>query len=117
MSAWGMILMNLPQFNAWMILPLPLLLIAWYESNRKPIELFILTLSAVLLTSANVRSVNLDLLGTDYSSRLFLTIEINMLVAIVLGIYSGIMRRWIAAMAALVLAIAWFLAFEPVFSG
>jgi hypothetical protein len=92
-----------------MILPLPLLLIAWYESNRKPIELSILTFSAVLLNLADVRSVKLALFGADYSSRLFATIEVNMLVAIVLGINLGIMRRWIAAVAALILAFAWFL--------
>jgi hypothetical protein len=105
----GIVLINLQLFNAGMILPLPLLLIAWYESNRKPIELSILTFSAVLLNLADVRSVKLALFGADYSSRLFATIEVNMLVAIVLGINLGIMRRWIAAVAALILAFAWFL--------
>ena len=108
--------MNLPLSSVCAILSLPLLLSAWYESNRKPVELAILTLSAVLLNSASLRGVNLDLLGTVDTSRLLLTNEINMLVAIVFGIYSGIMRRWIAATAALVIAFAWFLAFEPALS-
>jgi hypothetical protein len=93
-----------------MILPLPLLLIAWYESEKKSIQLSILTLSAVLLNSANVPAVKLALLGADYTSRLFATVEIDMLVAIGLGIYLAIMRRWIAAIAALSLGFAWFLA-------
>ena len=93
-----------------MILPLPLLLIAWHESERKSIQLSILTLSAVLLNSANVPAVKLALLGADYTSRLFATVEIDMLVAIGLGIYLTIMRRWIAAIAALLLGFAWFLA-------
>jgi hypothetical protein len=105
----GIVLLNVQIFNACMILPVPLLLIAWYESNRNPLELSILTLSAVLLNLADVRSVKLALVGADYSSRLFATIEVNMLVAIVLGIYLGIMRRWIAAVAALILAFAWLL--------
>ena len=106
----GIVLINVQIFDACMILPVPLLLIAWYETNRKPLELSILTLSAVLLNSANVPAVKLALLGADYTSRLFATVEIDMLVAIGLGIYLAIMRRWIAAIAALLLGFAWFLA-------
>jgi hypothetical protein len=106
----GIVLINPQLFNACMILPLPLLVIAWHESERKSIQLSILTLSAVLLNSANVPGVKLALLGADYTSRLFATVEIDMLVAIGLGIYLAIMRRWIAAIAALLLGFAWFLA-------
>ena len=106
----GIALINPQLFNACVILPLPLLLIAWHESERKSIQLSILTLSAVLLNSANVPTVKLALLGADYTSRLFATVEIDMLVAIGLGIYLAIMRRWIAAIAALLLGFAWFLA-------
>jgi len=106
----GIVLINPQLFNACMILPLLLLLIAWYESERKWIQLSILTLSAVLLNSANVPGVKLALLGADYTSRRFATVEIDMLVAIGLGIYSAIMGRWIAAIAAFILGFAWFLA-------
>ena len=106
----GIVLINAQLFNACMILPLPLLVIAWHESERKSIQLSILTLSAVLLNSANVRGVKLALLGADYTSRLFATVEIDMLVAIGLGIYLAIVGRWIAAIAALLLGFAWFLA-------
>jgi hypothetical protein len=106
----GIVLINPQLFNAFMILPLPLLLIAWYESERKSIQLSILTLSAVLLNSANVSGGKLALLGADYTSRRFATVEIDMLVAIGLGIYLAIMGRWIAAIAALLLGFAWFLA-------
>jgi hypothetical protein len=106
----GIVLINPQLFDACMILPLPLLLSAWYESERKSIQLSILTLSAVLLNSANVPGVKLALLGADYTSRRFATVEIDVLVAIGLGIYLAIMGRWIAALAALLLGFAWFLA-------
>src|SRR6202047_907685 len=106
----GIVLINQQLFNEFMILPLPLLLIAWAGSEKKAIQLAILTLSAVLLNSANVPTVKLALLGADYTSRLFATVEIDMLVAIGLGIYLAIMGRWIAAIAALLLGFAWFLA-------
>jgi uncharacterized membrane protein YczE len=35
--------------------------------------------------------------------------EVNLLIAIILGIFLGIKRSWIAAIAALTLALAWFL--------
>jgi hypothetical protein len=73
-------------------LPLPLLLIAWSRRNRKPIELSVLTLSAVLLNVAAIRDVKLALLGTDYSSRLYTTIAFNLVIAIVLAITLGIKR-------------------------
>jgi hypothetical protein len=104
-----MSLMNVQLFNACIILPLPLILFAWCERNRKPIEFSILTLSAVLLNLSAIRSVKLALLGMDYSSRLQTTIAVNMLVAIGLGIHLGIKRRWIATVAALTLAFAWLL--------
>src|SRR5216683_8001163 len=37
------------------------------------------------------------------------TIEINVLAAVGLGFYFGIMRKWISAVATLLLAVAWFL--------
>jgi hypothetical protein len=104
-----MSLMNVELFNACIILLLLLMLFAWCERNRKPIEFSILTLSAVLQNLSAIRSVKLALLGGDYSFRLSATTEVNLLIAIVLGIYLGIKRRWIAAVAALTLAFAWLL--------
>jgi hypothetical protein len=93
-----------------LILPLPLLAIVWSKSNRKPIEFSILTLSAVLFLSVAVRGLKLIFLGNDYSNRLFTTIGVNMLVALVLGIYLAVKRRPFAALAAGILAFGWFLA-------
>jgi hypothetical protein len=92
---------------AGLILPLPLLAVAWISSNRRPIEFLVLTLSAVLFLSAAIRSLKLILLGIDYSNRLFTTIEVNILVDIVLGLYLAIKRRWIAAIVGAILAAAW----------
>jgi hypothetical protein len=94
---------------AWVLSPLALLAFAWSRSD-KPIELSVLALSALLFFSAAIRDLKLVLLGSDYSHRLFTTIEVNVLVAIVLGLYLGIKRRWIASIAAVILALGWFLA-------
>jgi hypothetical protein len=90
-------------------LPLPLLLIAWSRRSRNPIELSVLTLSDFLLNVAAIRPVKLALLGPDYSDRLYTTIEVNLIIAIALGIILGIKRRWIATAAALILGFAWLL--------
>lgn len=87
--------------------PLPLLVFAWCKTNRLPIAFSLLTLSAFLFLSAAIRNVKLVLLGGDYSNRLFATIGINILLAIILAIYVGIKRRWIATVAALILALGW----------
>lgn len=73
--------------------PVPLLVFAWSRSNRKPIELSLLSLSAVLFLSAPIRSLKPIVLGTDYSHRLFATIEVNFFVAVALGFYLAIRRR------------------------
>lgn len=91
------------------ICPLPLVAIAWSRSNRLPIEYSVLSLSLVLFLSAAVRSLKLTLLGSDYSHRLFTTIEVNIVIAIILGLYLGVRRRWIAAVAAAILALGWLL--------
>jgi hypothetical protein len=92
---------------ATLLLPLPLLAIAWSRTNRKPIEFSILTLSAALFVSAAVRGLKLILLGNDYSTRLFTTIGINLLMALALGIYLGVKRRPFAALAGGILAVGW----------
>jgi hypothetical protein len=91
------------------ILPLLLLAIEWSRSTGQPIELSILTLSAVLYLAADVRTLKLTLLGGDYSNRLFIAIGINMLVAIALGGYIGSKGRWLAMVAGAILAVGWLL--------
>jgi hypothetical protein len=89
-------------------LPLPLLGFAWTRPNRQKISIVVLSFSAVLILSAGVRYLKFILLGEDYSNRLYTTIGVNMLVAIILALYLAITRRWLAALAAAMLALAWF---------
>lgn len=49
------------------------------------------------------------LLGSDYSRRLYTSIEANMLLVIVVAFYLALARRWIAAAISGLLAVAWFL--------
>ena len=94
-------------FSALPAIVLVLIAIAWCRKDRRPLELSILTLSAVLLTVSEVRAWKLALIVPDYSSRLGATIGTNILVALSLGIYLGIKRRWVATIAALILAYVW----------
>ena len=96
-------------YYACFLSPLPLLALAWSRRSRLPIEFSILTLSAFLFLSAGIRSLKLTVLGSDYSHRLFTTIAVNILVAIALGLYLGIRSRWIATLAAVILAVGWLL--------
>jgi hypothetical protein len=93
---------------ACLLFPLPLLAIAWSKSNRLPFEFSVLTLSGILFLSVTIRSLKLTLLGSDYSHRLFTTIGVNLLIAIILGIYLWVKERWPAAIAAIILAFGWF---------
>jgi hypothetical protein len=95
-----------------LILPLPLLGVAWTKARRPILALLILAGSAVLLVSSASRTVKLALLGPDYSNRLFISIGLNLATAIILGFISTIRRRSIgrrsiAAIAAFVLALGW----------
>jgi hypothetical protein len=89
------------------LMPVPLLIVAWSRKNRRPIELALLTLSALLLLVATVRSLKLALLGSDYSNRLFGTIDVNFLLTLILGIRLSINRMAFAATTAFVLMFAW----------
>jgi len=88
-------------------LPLPLLAVAWRRDDREKITFILLVLSAALLLSATVRSVKVGLLGPDHSARLFATIEGNMALVVLIGLYLAVTRRWLAASAAFLLAIGW----------
>jgi hypothetical protein len=84
-----------------LLLPLPLLAMAWKNAKMLDIMLIILTLSAILLwTSGAVRSVKLTMLGPDHSQRLLITIALNLLLVGAVGIFLIIKRMWTAVIAA-----------------
>jgi preprotein translocase subunit SecF len=95
----------------WISLFLPLLLLAfvWNKVRTPQITLIILTISSLLLISSSNRTAKWIVLGPDYSNRLFTTIGLNLLLAVGIGIYMVIKRRWDAGAAAIVLALAWFI--------
>jgi hypothetical protein len=89
-------------------LPLFLFGAAWLRYHRKASKSLLLpTISALLLLLAIVRELKLSLLGPDYTHRLYITIEVNLLVAIVAAFYFGVKQKWIALIAALILALDW----------
>lgn len=93
----------------WILLWLPLLLlaVAWSRAKAQYVPLTLLTLSAILLLSSGVRSVKLLLLGANYSHRLYTTLELNFFLAVILGLYMAIRKRWVATVAAIFLGLAW----------
>jgi hypothetical protein len=93
--------------DACLILPLLLVGFAWRRDKREKSTFIVLALSAILLLASAVRDVKVTLLGPDWSNRLYMTIGINMLVAVILSLYLGITRRWVAAFAAIMLALDW----------
>jgi hypothetical protein len=82
-----------------------MLLISRWAAQYVPIA--VLTLSAILLLSSGVRSVKLLLLGADYSRRLYTALELNFFLAIILGVYMAVRKRWVAAVGAIFLGLAW----------
>ena len=92
----------------WIVLPVLLFGWAWRKYHSHAYRTLLLpTLSAGLLLSGVVRDLKLWLLGPDYSHRLYVTIELNLILAVVTAVYFGVRKRWIAALAALVLALDW----------
>ena len=65
------------------------------------------TLSALLLLLAVVHNLKVWLLGPDYSHRLYATIEVNLLLAVMAGVNFVVQKRWIATLAAVILALDW----------
>jgi hypothetical protein len=65
------------------------------------------TVSALLLLLAVVPNAKVLFLGSDYSHRLYVTIDLNILLAVVAAVYFGVRKRWIAALAAVILALDW----------
>lgn len=90
-----------------LVCPLLLLGVAWTRPDRLKVPFTVLTLSALLVLLGTIRPAKLILLGPDYSHRLYMEIVLNLLVGILLAIYLATRRRWIAALAGLVLALGW----------
>lgn len=65
------------------------------------------TVSALLLLLAVVPNAKVLFLGSDYSRRLYVTIDLNILLAVVAAVYFGVRKGWIAALAAVILALDW----------
>jgi hypothetical protein len=89
---------------------LPLLLFggAWLRDHRQASKgLLLPTVSALLLLLAVVRDLKVSLLGPDYTNRLYITIWVNLLVAIVSAVYFGVKQKWIPLLAALILVLDW----------
>jgi hypothetical protein len=85
-----------------------LLAVAWWKGDRDTRGALIVTsMSAFLLLLAFVRDLKVALLGSDYTRRLYLTIDVNLLGASIASIYFSVKKRWIPALAAVLLAILW----------
>jgi len=64
-----------------------------------------MSVSALLLLLAAIRDLKVLLLGPDYTNRLYITIEVNLLVAIVATIYFGVKQKSMALIPGLILAV------------
>jgi|SRR5579872_4521989 len=92
----------------WLALPVLLFVAAWRKHYQHGLRTLLLpTLSALLLLLAVVRNAKVLLLGSDYSQRMYITIELNILLAVVAAVYFCVRNRWIAAIAAVILALDW----------
>jgi hypothetical protein len=92
-----------------LLLPLPLLAVAWSKSRAPCLPLTVVTLSTFLLLSAEFRSLKLMVFGEDYSDRLYLTMGLNVFLAVMAGLDLAVNRKWIATAAAIILALGWIL--------
>ena len=92
----------------WIALPVLLFGLDWRKHYQHGIRTLLLpTLSALLLLLAVARNLKVWLLGPDYSHRLYATIELNLLLAVLAGVYFVVRKRWIATLAAVILALDW----------
>jgi hypothetical protein len=93
---------------AWLLVPPILLAIAWRRNKREKLSIILLFFSSVVLLSATMRDVKWVLLGADYTNRLYVTIGLNLLLSILCGLYLAVTRRLLAALAGMILGLAWF---------
>jgi hypothetical protein len=91
-----------------LLVPFVLIGIAWrrYDKSART-TLIVPALSVIFLLLVIQHNLRWILLGPDYSNRLYLTIEANVLLAAASGIYSGIKRGWMAVAASVIVALAW----------
>src|SRR5215470_16858791 len=90
-----------------LLLPIILLSLAWGRNKKENATFVLLLVSGLLLLSATVRNIKWALLGGDYTHRLYVTIEVNILLAAICGLYLACTRRFLAALSATVLALGW----------
>ncbi|MGB8475216.1 MAG: hypothetical protein WCE61_14130 [Candidatus Acidiferrum sp.] len=90
-------------------LPFLILAAAWWKKERGIFAYTLPTMSALLLVAAFQHGLKVVLLGPDYSDRLFFSIGLNMFISNFTGAYLVSTRKWVAAVAALILALDWLL--------
>ena len=91
-----------------LLLPIVLLSVAWRRNKREKATFVVLLVSGILLLSATVRDIKWVLLGGDYTNRLYVTIDLNMLLAAGCGLYLAFTRRFLATLSAIALVFGWF---------
>ena len=90
-------------------LPVVLMGVALRRYDRRArTTLVIPALSAILLLLVIQHDLRWILLGPDYSQRLYITIEVNEVLAVGSLLYSGIRRAWLALAASLLVGLGWF---------
>lgn len=94
----------------WMLLivPLPLLVLECFKPKPPLGGLIILGISAVvLLLAVLLPAAKTNLLGPNYSPRLYGRIELNLVAVVAAGIYVATKRQSLASIAALILFVEW----------
>jgi|SRR5512146_1896090 len=91
----------------WLLVPLGLLYVAWRTNSGEKITFVLLIVSNVVLFLSTFREIKLALLGGDYSHRLYVEIGLNLLLSAACALYLAITRRFIAALAGLMLLLTW----------
>lgn len=90
-----------------LLLPIILLCLAWRRNKREKVTFVLLLVSGILLLSATLRDIKWVVLGGDYTSRLYVTIGLNILLVAICGLYLVFTRRFLAAISAIVLVLGW----------
>lgn len=100
---------NLPIYGIYasLLLPIILLSVAWRRNKKENATFVLLLVSGLMLPLATVRDIKWVLLGGDYTNRLYITMGLNMLLAVICGLYLAFTRRFLAAFSAIVLVVGW----------
>jgi hypothetical protein len=83
------------------------LLAASYRRPGRKAGLTVPFLGLILLVLTIPHNLRWVLLGPDYSRRLYMTIETIAAVTTIAAIYLGVKRRWMPAIASLILTLSW----------